>query len=31
LTRASLDRLGHQAHFLDLNGESYRLKQGRSR
>jgi DNA replication protein DnaC len=29
LTRALLDRLTHHVHILKMNGDSYRLKQGR--
>ena len=29
LTRALLERLTHHVHFLELNGESYRLKRSR--
>ena len=31
LTGALLDRLTHHVHFLELNGESYRLKQSKAR
>jgi DNA replication protein DnaC len=31
LTGALLDRLTHHVHILELNGESYRLKQSKSR
>ena len=31
LTGALLDRLTHQVHILELNGESYRLKQSKAR
>ena len=31
LTGALLDRLTHHVHFLEMNGESYRLKQSRAR
>jgi len=31
LTGALLDRLTHHAHILELNGESYRLKQSKAR
>ncbi len=31
LTGALLDRLTHHVHILEMNGESYRLKQSRSR
>jgi DNA replication protein DnaC len=30
LTAALVDRLTHRAHLLDMNGESYRLKQRRN-
>ncbi len=30
LTGALLDRLTHHVHILEMNGESYRLKQSRS-
>jgi hypothetical protein len=31
LTGALLDRLTHHVHILELNGESYRLKQSKAR
>jgi IstB-like ATP binding protein len=31
LTGALLDRLAHHVHILELNGESYRLKQSKAR
>ena len=31
LTGALLDRITHHVHILEMNGESYRLKQSRSR
>ncbi len=31
LTGALLDRLTHRVHILELNGESYRLKQSKAR
>ena len=31
LTRALLDRITHHVHILEMNGESYKLKQSRSR
>ena len=31
LTGALLDRLTHHVHILEMNGESYRLNQSRSR
>ena len=31
LTGALLDRITHHLHILEMNGESYRLKQSRSR
>ena len=31
LTGALLDRLTHHVHILEMNGESYRLKQSRQR
>ena len=31
LTGALLDRLTHHVHIMEMNGESYRLKQSRSR
>ena len=31
LTGALLDRLTHHVHILEMNGESYRLKQSKSR
>ena len=31
LTGALLDRLTHHVHILEMNGESYRLKQSRAR
>ncbi len=31
LTGALLDRLTHRVHILEMNGESYRLKQSRQR
>ena len=31
LTGALLDRLIHHVHILEMNGESYRLKQSKSR
>ena len=31
LTGALLDRLTHHVHILELNGESYRLKQSKGR
>jgi len=31
LTGALLDRLNHHVHILELNGDSYRLKQSKSR
>jgi hypothetical protein len=31
LTGALLDRLMHRVHILELNGESYRLKQSKAR
>ena len=30
LTGALLDRISHHVHILEMNGESYRLKQSRS-
>jgi DNA replication protein DnaC len=31
LTAALVDRVTHRAHILNMNGESYRLKEGRAR